>query len=284
MSNLNLPIPDDLIDVTFDKFDGMLDVGYSEEELCAAGASPFPDKFRIPRSEWDDRIREHEKFQSSADFYGSHFTHQGKSHECTAHAATQVFEVAWNRQFAGTSHAVWFSPLALYTRLTGGRQWGGSMVSAALRLMMSEGLLPEHDGPGGQNDQQKRFKHTVHQTSGRSESHWPTKGWIRPSDLPEGWQETAKHFVALEAFTIPSGDREAHASCLLQGWALGNGREGHAIPHKVLCKRDRDYLSKYRDSYNVWRFDSERLWGGGYCIRAVTHPADASRPAGEQMK
>lgn len=281
MSNLNLPVMPSLIDVRLPD-DGAIGDWHDEKEWFAAGASVFPDEFRVPRSEWDDRIREHERYQSSADFFSSHFTHQGRSHECTTHAATQCFSTAWNRQFAGFDCDVWFSPLSLYTRLTGGRQWGGSNVQHALRVMMSQGLLPEHDGPGGQNDQFKRFKHTVHQTSGRSESHWPTKGWIYPRDLPDGWEETGKHFCVLEAYTIP--DREAHASALLNGWAIGNGRDGHAIPHMVLVKSNGRYLSKYKDSYNVFRFDSEGKWGGGYCIRAVTMPSDPAKPAGDQMK
>lgn len=282
-SNLDYPAPDDQIDVQFE-FDGAKGDYDDMDEWEFAGASRFPDKFRIPRSEWDDRIREHEKHKSSADFYSDHFTHQGRSHECVCHAASQVFLCTYNRQ-VGTKWAVWMSPLSLYTRLTGGRQWGGSNVHHSLRVMMSEGFLPEHDGPawlGGDGGQAKRFKHTLHQSSGRTESHWPTKGWIRPGSFPDGWKDTARHFRMIEAYTIP--DREAHASALLHGWALSNGRNGHSIPHMVLVKRDGRYLSKYRDSYDVWRYDSERLWGGGFCGRVCTFPDDVSKPAGEDMR
>lgn len=282
MSNLDLQIPDSLIDVQH-SFDGALGDQNDESEWCAAGATVFPDSLRIPRSEWADRIREHEKYSSSADFFSDHFTDQRPSHECVSHAAMQAFTVAYNRQYGGNSHSVWFSPLALYTRITGGREWGGSMVHDSLREMISRGMLPEYDGPGGDNDQFNRFKHTVHQTSGsRSKPHWEKKGWITPRELPSGWEETAKHFRVLEAFTIP--DREAHVSALLHGWAVANGRSGHSIPHMNMVIRDGKYYSRYKDSYFLFRFDSENMLGGGYCIRAVTMSDDPNKPAADQMK
>lgn len=281
MSNLDLLIPDDQIDVQF-QFDGARGDWHDEYEWLDSGAQEFPSWARIDRSEWDDRIREHEKHQSSADYYSDRFTHQGNSHECVCHAASQVFLVAWNRQFGGTKYSVWPSPVHLYTRLTGGRRWGGSNVHHSLRVMIAEGVVPEHDGPAGDNAQYERFQYTCHQTSGRTESHWPTSGWIRPGDFPSNWKETAKQFRVLEAFTIP--DREAHASALLHGWAINNGRNGHSIPHMNLVKRSGRYYSRYKDSYNVFRFDSEGLWGGGYCVRAVTMPDDPKRPAGDQMR
>jgi hypothetical protein len=184
---------------------------------------------------------------------------------------------AYNRQLGGLEHDVWFSPLALYTRITGGRQWGGSSVIDSMYEMIEKGMLPEHDGPEGKNSQHEKFKHTVHQTAGRTEGWWPTKGWINPRELPDGWEETAEHFRALEVYTVP--DREAHASALLHGFCTVNGRNGHSIPHMRLVKDGSRYLSKYKDSYNEFRYDSERLWGGGYIIRATTTPHNPSNPA-----
>lgn len=284
MNSLDCPIDESQLDLSF-TFDGMLEDGYSEGELYAAGATNFPDKLRIPRSDWDDRIADQDKHASAAIDYSARFTHQGNSHECVCHASTQSFEVAYNRQFAGVKHAVYFSPLCLYTRITGGRQWGGSVVNYALRELMARGTLPEHDGPewlGGKGGQAKRFKATVHQTSGRSEDHWPTKGWITERQFAEGWEATAKHFRVLEAWYIP--DREAHASALLHGYCVVNGRQGHSIPHVKLVKSGGRYLSKYRDSYLVDRFDSEGLWGGGYAIASVTAPDDPKKPAGSEMR
>ena len=264
-----------LIDVEFE-WDGLL-VDPSERELYYAGAKSFPDKFLIGRSEWDDRINEHEKNQSSADYFSGRFTHQGDSHECVCHAAHPAFMCAYNRQLGGLEHEVWFSPLALYTRITGGRRWGGSSVIDSLYEMTERGMIPDHDGPEGKNAQHEQFKHTVHQTSGRTEGWWPTKGWISPRELPEGWEETAEHFRVLECYTVPN--EEAHASALLQGYVVVNGRQGHSIPHMTLVKENGRYLSKYKDSYNTFRFDSERLWGGGYVIRATTMPHNPEDPS-----
>jgi hypothetical protein len=284
MSSLNVQVAPELIDVTH-TFDGMKPGGYSESELFSAGAKPFPDKLRIPRSDWDDWINENDKHKSAAIDFSARFTHQGNSHECVCHASVQSFEIAYNRQFAGTKYAVFFSPLSLYTRITGGRQWGGSNVMDALSELMARGVLPEHDGPewlGGKGGQAKRFKHTVHQTSGRSEDHWATKGWIRESQFGSDFESTARHFRVKEAFSI--SDREAHASALLRKLCIVNGRQGHSIPHAKLVKSSGKYLSKYRDSYNVDRFDSEGLWGGGFAIASVTSPDDPANPAGADMK
>lgn len=283
--SLNVQIDPKLIDVHF-KPDGMREDGYSEADLFAAGAIDFPDKLRIKKgSEWDDRIAEQDLHKSSGFDYSARWTHQGNSHECVSHASIQCFETAYNRQFAGTRYAFYGSPLSLYTRITGGRQWGGSNVNDALREMMARGVLPEHDGPewlGGKGGQAKRFKATVHQSSGRSEDHWPTKGWIRESEFADGWEQTARHFRVLEAFYIP--DKEAHFSALLHGLTIVNGRSGHSICHCKVVKSDGRYMSKYRDSYNRDLFDSEGMTGGGYAISVVTTPAEPTKPAGEDMK
>lgn len=261
-------IDKDLIDVEF-SFDGLVG-NYSEDELLHAGAKSFPDSLLVDRSEYDDRISELEKHKASADYFSGRFTNQANSHECVCHAAHQAFMIAYNRQFNGMDHDIWFSPLALYTRITNGRRWGGSNVMQSMYEMIEHGMIPDHDGPDGKLAQTKLFDHTLHETSGRTEDWWPTKGWITPRELPEGWKETAKHFRALEVYTVP--DREAHASCLLRGLCVVNGRNGHSIPHVRLIKENGRYLSKYKDSYKIYRYDSERLWGGGYVIRSVTTP------------
>lgn len=255
-----------LIDVEF-KFDG-LTYDAPEDQLLAAGAKQFPRELLIDRSEWDDRIAELDKTKQWAENYSGRFTAQNNSHECVAHASCQSAMVAFNRQYNGMGHDVWFSPLALYTRVTGGRRWGGSNVIDSMYEMIENGLIPDHDGPAGKNTQAKKFEHTLHETSGRTEDWWPTSGWVTPRQLPDGWEETAKHFKALEVYTIPT--REAHASALLRGWCICNGRNGHSIPHVSLVKDGGRYLSKYKDSYRVMRYDSERLWGGGFVIRSMT--------------
>lgn len=285
MNSLNLQIQHDLIDVQHE-FNGLWDVGSTENELLSAGAEPFPDHLRIDRKDYDDWINENDKNNSHPINFSARQTHQGGSHECVCHMKIQLFEITYNGQLGGIKYAFYGSPLALYTQITGGRQYGGSNVMDALRHAMAHGILPEHDGPewlGGKGGQAKRFKHTVHQTSGRSEDHWPTKGWIRPSQLPEGHPQTSRHFRVLKAYTIP--DANAHFSALLRKWGVGNGRQGHSIPHVQMVKNSSGaYLSKYRDSYLRDLYDSERMLGGGFCVAATTTPDAPTKPAGADMK
>lgn len=273
-----------LIDVAH-VFDGMNPEGYNEFDLCAAGAITFPDKLRVPRSEWDDRMAEQAKHKSSAFDFSGRWTHQGNSHECVSHASIQAFEIRYNFQLAGIEYTFYGSPEALYTRITGGRQWGGSNVNDALRELIARGVIPEHDGPawlGGKGGQAKRFKYTVQQTSGRSEDHWPTNGWITEREFAAGWEQTARHFRVLEAFWIP--DREAHFSALFHRMPVVNGRSGHSICHVKVTKDGSRYLSMYRDSYNRDLYDSEGMTGNGYAIASVTMPDDPTKPAGADMK
>jgi hypothetical protein len=284
VSGIEIDVDPKLIDVSFE-FDGMLPDGYSESDLFAAGAEPFPDSMRVDRKYYDDAINKLVQTRSSAKNFVARLFHQGNSHECVSHASSQAVEIVWNRQLGGILRALYLSPLALYTRITGGRQWGGSNVMDALREMMSRGMIPEHDGPewlGGKGGQVKHFKATVQQTSGRSEDHWPTKGFITPSKLPVDWQLTSRHVRVLKAYTIP--DDNAHFSALFHTWPVVNGRSGHSICHCNPVKSSGRYLSEYADSYSVYRMDSEGMTGGGYCIVDVTTPDDPKRPAGADMK
>lgn len=156
------------------------------------------------------------------------------------------------------------------------------MVLDSLDEMVERGVLPEHDGPQGKNSQYDKFLHTVHQTSGRSEDHWETSGWIRERDFPDGWEKTANLLRVDGWYTIP--DRQAHWSAILHGLTVANGRKGHSIPHMALVDNNGSILSEYKDSYNVFRYDSERWWGGGYCVWSVKDIPDLTNPLGEVMK
>lgn len=284
MSSLDVQIHPSLIDVQFMP-DGMNAEGYNESDLCAAGAVNFPSDLLIPKSEWDNWIAKNDANKSSGWDFSARQTHQGNSHECVAHAATQSFEIAYNRQFASIKYAFYGSPVATYTRITGGRQWGGSNVNDALREMMARGVLPEHDGPewlGGKGGQAKRFNVTIQQTAGRNEDHWPTKGWVTESRFPADWEQTARHFRVLEAFYI--GNSQQHFSALLRGYGIVNGRSGHSICHCKAVKSNGRYMSMYRDSYHRDLYDSEGMTGGGFAIASVTAPDDPLKPAGADMK
>lgn len=265
-------------------FRGYVEGSDSEEALMGVGVIEFPQSLYIPRSEWDDWIRENDKHECWPENYSSRFTDQSPTHECVYHCRTQCFETTYN-QAVGMAHAVWTSPLAGYRYDKGPNgQWGGSNVNESLKHAMSVGLLPEFDGPewlGGKNGQIAHFKHCMQQTAGKGEPHWPQHGW--PRTLPEGWEQTARHFRVLEAFWIPNTD--AHVSAILRRRAVGNGRSGHSIPHvRIVKDASGQYLSRYKDSYRVFRHDTLRMTGGGYCINSVTLPDDPKRPAGADMK
>jgi hypothetical protein len=256
----------------------------SEEAMRGVGVKEFPQELYVPRKDWDDWIRENDKHECWPENYSSRFTNQNPTHECVYHCRTQCFETTYN-QIVGMEHCVWTSPLAGYFHDKGPRgQWGGANVNESLNHAMSVGLLPECDGPewlGGNNGQAKRFKHTMIQTSGTGKPHWESHGW--PKALPEGWEQTGRHFRVLEAFWIPNTD--AHVSAILRRRAVGNGRSGHSIPHvRIVKDPSGNYLSRYKDSYDVFRHDSLRMTGGGYCINLVTTPDDPLKPAGADMR
>jgi hypothetical protein len=247
-------------------FRGYIAGSDSEEAMRGVGVKEFPQEMYVPRKDWDDWIRENDK------------------HECVYHCRTQCFETTYN-QIVGMEHCVWTSPLAGYFYDKGPRgQWGGANVNESLNHAMSVGMLPECDGPewlGSNNGQTKLFKHTMIQTSGTGKPHWETHGW--PKALPEGWEQTGRHFRVREAFWIPNTD--AHVSAILRRRAVGNGRSGHSIPHvRIVKDPSGNYLSRYKDSYDVFRHDSLRMTGGGYCINLVTTPDDPLKPAGADMR
>ena len=286
MNSFDFVVDKNNLDLTFNDgiFRGYVEGSDSGEALMGVGVKEFPQELYIPESDWDDWIRENDKHECWPENYSSRFTHQGNSHECVYHCRTQCFETTYN-QMVGMEHCVWTSPLAGYRHDKGPNgQIGGANVEESLKHAMSVGMLPEHDGPewlGGKGGQVKHFKHTVNQTAGRSEDHWPTKGW--PRELPEGWEQTSKHFIVLEAFWIPNQD--AHVSAILRRRAVGNGRSGHSIPHvRIVKDSSGKYYSRYKDSYTVFRQDSLGMTGNGYCINAVKIPSDPKKPAGADMK
>jgi len=261
--------------------DGMLD-NPSEYDLMCAGAIKFPKEYYIPKNEWADRIEQVDLNQSAALDFSARFTHQGRSHECVHHATTQGTECVYNRQLGTIDYAVYLSPLFGYSLATNGRERGGSNVMDALYQSMEVGRIPEFDGPDGQNTQYDKFLHTMHQTSGRSETHWPKSGWVKPRRFPRGYEQTAKHFKILEAWAIPNAD--AHMSALLHGFPIINGRKGHSICHGRAVKDGRKFLSMYRDSYNRDLYDSLKLLGGGFCITSVSMPDDPNEPTGDDVQ
>ena len=280
--SLNVDFPDDLADIeafpwveTADGFAGCREVPDSFESY---GAAAFADHFLIDEADWDDWARENDKHKAWAFDFNPRTTHQGKSHECVCHASVRAFEMAWCSQFGEIENAIFGSPLSVYSEANP-RQWGGSYMQDALNIITERGIIPEHDGVNGEGYQRDSlFRHTLHQTAGRSDSG----PWVKVGNFPTGWKKTSRHLRFLEAYNINS--KGAFGSALCRGWPIVNGRSGHSIPHAKLVWRDGRVHSMYVDSYHRYGYDSMRMWsaGGAYCVRTVTRPHSISRPAGDE--
>ncbi len=275
----NVSIPADQLDQT-----PLTDTGYPDalaandtvEAFRGLGARDFPDHLWIEPRDWKDHARENDRNGTWPENYRSRFTHQGNSHECTCHALIQNIEIAWNRQRQSLSDAVWLSPLSVYAEANP-RKWGGSYCQKVLGIAIERGVLPEYDGPGGPGTQKTKFRHTLNQTAGRSDSG----PWVPVSGFPSGWKETAAAFAPDEVINVSSW--EEHVCLLLHGYAVSNGRSGHSICHVQIVWDGGQIRSKYSDSYNVHRFDSERMIrsgvGGAFAVVTTKVPDNWQQPA-----
>lgn len=229
----------------------------------------FPAEMVIPRGEWQKWITSNHAAGFSLTLYNDTINYQAPEHSCVSNATETAIRVTWNKQL-GLNHTVKLSPMALYCRVNS-RRWGGSNTIANLNEASTRGMVPE-DTP----ENKRRFGDIVaHQNA----VYFPA------SQLPDGWQDTAKHFRIVRAFRVRTA--EQFASALLRGWPVVNGRSGHSICHLELVFRDGRYFSKYADSYgtargdNGYLYDSESKWAtnGAWCLVSVTMPDDVRFPA-----
>ena len=246
----------------------------TSDALAALGTREFPDTYWIEPADWKDFARQNDKDKTHPEDYRNRFTHQGNSHECTCHALSQNFEIAWNRQAFSKKFAVYTSPLSVYAQANP-RRWGGSSMQYTLGIAMERGILPSWNGPGGPGTQKDKYEHTLNETAGHSRTDRAGVSWVSLRNFPTGWKETAKHFMPLEVIN-PRSEEEI-ICLLLRGIAVSVGRYGHAIPYVQAVWRDGSWpYAKYSDSYDVHRFDSKRAQraavGGAYAIVSTTHP------------
>jgi hypothetical protein len=259
------------------------DTGYPEdayqhdtiEALCGLVAVDMPSHLTVQEGNWKEVASENDKHGTWPENFRARHLHQGDSHECVCHSFTHNFEIAWNRQRMSNGDAVFMSPLSLYTRCNP-RRWGGTYLQRALSIAMGDGILPDEDGPDGEDMQKNEFRHTLHQTSGRGD------GWVTESGLPSGWKETAKHFKPLEIVNVRHWKEVV--CLLLNGYAVCVGRYGHAICYTSVIWSDGQMYARYADSYRVHRLDSVRAIkagiGGAYSIITTVIPDDWGAPAG----
>lgn len=285
--SLNFDFPDSLLDVV-----PKIDTGYrgfeaddTVETFSAAGFIDFPDKYWIEPKDWDDAARQCDKYHTWPEDYSNRFTNQSPTHECTCMCLLQCCEIAWNKQRQSKEDAVWFSALGIYEEANP-RIRGGASVRGVLKLAMARGMVPEHDGPAGPGTQKAKFKFTRCGTMGKGNATQSRGDWLAYSKYPAGHRDTSRHFRPLEIINIASW--EQHFCLLLHGIAVGNGRSGHSIPHVAAVKRDGKWFSKYKDSYDIFRYDSISMVRSGvnaaYGIASMTRPDNWKRPAGADMQ
>jgi hypothetical protein len=280
-----------------DRFD--VDGGYVDGEedtpdglfsACGSSARKFPASMLVPRDVRKDMARENDRLKTWGVNYLDRFTHQGNSHECSAHAVTRSIEAARNRhrgiiypdgprkdfRYTDSSKgSVWLSPLSLYLEANPGIR-GGSNIVRNVNIAQRRGSLPDRVQPA-----EYGFRHTLQGSAGgRNSSNQSIGPWVSLRNLPEGFEETSKHFRPLEIFIIENEDEGI--SALLHGGVIAYGRRGHAVP---VARWDHGQdVYAYVDSYDRVLYDSAATFRsacrGAVCVWTVKQPNDWLKPAG----
>jgi len=257
----------------------------------------FPNSLWVEPRDVRERAAYNDEHGLWAENFWDRFTNQSPTHECTCHALVAVMEACWNRQrrlslggpvagerlpISAESASVWFSCLSIYAEANP-RQWGGASVQQVIGIACERGFLPDIIQPKDYG-----FKHAMQGTYGKgginqSKGEWP--GWrsgdfIRLPDAWEddNWKETARHFRPLECVNPRSS--EQYDSLLIHGYGIGIGRSGHSVPVGRIVYDGNRKLYRYRDSYDVFRYDSRAYTSGSYSILTCTTPDDWDKPAG----
>ena len=296
------PIPSNLVDV----LPPSDELGYPEEQMladqepgvlwdcCGASSRKFPEKWYIDPDDYADVARENDKNGTWALNFRDRFTNQHPTHECTCHSLDTNFSGARNKHRAiiypdgpkknhryaesGEFGSVFFSCMYPYN-IANPRIRGGAGVRQVLEIACNYGMMPEHTQPRDYG-----FKHTMPGTMGQGNTNQSSGKWVSKSQMPDGWEETAKHFKPLEVIFPESLEQ---AICLLlRGHFVSVGYNGHAYPWGQLTfSGDRLTGVNYPDSYNVIRNNSvavmRQAYRGSYSIITTTQPGDWMKPAGK---
>jgi len=292
------PIPKHLVDVVLKEASGYSEARKADDttdvlkEACGAAARDFPKDLWIEPSKWAERANENDRYFTWPMNYIDRYTHQSPTHECTTHSLRANAEGARNRQRGiifpdgpkadfryaeSVQGSVWLSPLSVYSEANPG-QWGGANVRQVLEIACRRGMLPEKIQP-----REYGFKHALQGTTGKGGKNQSTGPWVRLSEFPAGWEETAKLFTPLEVIFPESWEQ---AVCLvLHGMLVSVGRNGHAIPWARAHYTGNNLSTlAYPDSYDETRHDSvgtvKRAWSGAFAVATMPAPDDWLNPAG----
>ena len=263
-----MPVNPSLVDVEFDQWrPGEEFGGWIESEEDATFGQAFPDAFLVPRSEWRDRIEDRKKAGYRLSNFYKHVYNQAPESSCVHNAMASCVGIR-RCVSLGSKYEIVTSPMSSYGRIARSRN-SGSTMWGAMEVSVEFGQLP--------SDKHKRiFKHTFHENTPFSRS------------LPDGWQETARHFRTMPDGWFRVNSREQFASALLNDMPICYGRRGHSICAEDLLWDGRRYLVSYKDSYSTKRgdngrlYDSEGNWGtgGAWCCHSTRLPDDPLLPAG----
>lgn len=263
------------------------------KDCCGAASRDFPAALWIEPNDWADKARDNDKYKTWGVNYIDRFTHQGNSHECTCHALTRAAEACRNRQRGiifpdgpvkdrryeeSQEGSVWLSPLSIYAEANPG-QWGGAGCRQVLEIACRRGFLPEKVQPREYN-----FKHTLQGTAGGTNAMNQSNGpWVRLSNFPAAWEETAKWLMPEEV--ILTSDWEQAVCLLLAGLVLEYGRGGHAVPPSFWNVTNSS--AGYVDSYNRVLYDSLGTFKGAvrsgtFAIASMRMPDDWMNPGGNK--
>jgi hypothetical protein len=258
-------------------------------DACGDAARDFPSELWIDAKDRPTWAQRNDELRTWAMNFISSYTNQSPSHECTCHDLTRNFVAAHNKQrgiiyrdgpkanfrYAESAKGdVFLSPLSVYAEANPG-QWGGAGCIQVLNIACRRGILPDKIQPRDYG-----FKHTLQGTSGRGNNNQSGGGWVRLSQFPEGWEETAGLFKPLEV--IVTRNWEEALCLLLHGRKISYGRSGHAVGPAMWNAASNAF--PYPDSYDVTRVDSfgtfkSAVSGGAYCILSTTTPDDWNEPA-----
>lgn len=293
--NTFAPIDPALLDVVLPEHDGYPDDLAAEDtidvlkDVCGSAVRSFPDSLWIDPNDWPERARENDKYHTWAMNYVDRYTNQNPTHECTCHSLSRLMEAARNRQRgiifpegpkknhryfeSSKSGSVWLSPLSVYAEANPNIR-GGANVRQVMEIACRRGMLPETMQPA-----EYGFKHTLVGTTGQGNNNQASGSWVPLSRFPQGWQETAAKFKPEEVCFPESWEQ---AVCLvLNGYGVGVGRSGHAIPWMMYNAAEQ--AMAYPDSYDITRYDSKRTiqsaWRGSFSILSVTAPDAWDKPA-----
>jgi hypothetical protein len=256
-------------------------------DVCGVTSREFPKEMWIEPREWPEFAKENDANKTWPINYIDRYTNQNPTHECTCHSLSRAFEAARNRQRglifpegpkAGYRYehskngVVWVSPLSVYAEANPG-QWGGASIRGVMEIAVRRGFLPEKIQPA-----EYGFKHTLHGTAGKGNSNQSAGKFLRVSEFPQDWEQTAKDLRILQVI-FPSM-WEQSVCLVLRSRMVCVGRSGHAVPWASYNVASG--AMAYPDSYDVTRYDSagtvRSAWRGSFAIDTVTVPDDWSKP------